>query len=345
MAKIHNHSADSLTEVNLKRNMEMFAPKPIFTKPKIRITTQDVCRNGDGVKVDVFAQNLDDKTISANIEVGLDWYTTSSELLTHPLPSQNIKFLGGSTVNITWNIDDLDQFRLRNCRLSIRISDSVDGVVITEKRLGAFFFHADQPEKKTMSRQTAPLRVHNPTHEPVNAMIEVVAVNAPSGLLVSTWPAAGMELTLQPSEAVLGEMSHALRVEVEKGNSFQIVANLIDLATGQILVQEEFPYELDTTPPTIEKVATNVDKNMLNICVTAASEASPLHHIWAFYSTDQGQSWSTRSLAWDNGNMNSSTEFSTNLGPFCSGTKLNYRIFVRDESENTVTTSVVTETL
>lgn len=139
-----------------------------------------------------------------------------------------------------------------------------------------------------------------PPEERFPAVIEVRTEGDVEGVRIETEPAAGESFEIVGGEERFGTLracdarilDRCQAPNVPEGQRLTVVVNFADPASGQLLFTEVVTFLSDTEPPRVEE-ASIVEEELR---ITAADDtSSPLHAV-AWFSTDEGQTWTPRSM-------------------------------------------------
>jgi hypothetical protein len=181
--------------------------------------------------------------------------------------------------------------------------------------------------------------VVNHTGRPVDAVWQFDHSPLPDRWVVSSSIEQGAKRHLEPGESVQGILQLTTPPQLVQGQHADFRLSATDPASGQVIGMTEWYAVYDTLPPVITAAGYEADPRTgtVRVQVTAVDDDSMIKEASGArveYSTDDGTTFSSRVLAYADGNFVGPTRFLADLGPFAPGTKLTMTVVVEDIAGN-----------
>jgi hypothetical protein len=281
--------------------------------------------------------NTVDVSISIVDELGASLWTTPSQRVTLP-PHQitNVMFTGTREVNLL--VDRLDSQRAKYSMVS-RVVASEDPAAASVR---AKTFHAaTRIAGDDLGYFKFTYRNNGTT--PLQGKLAMRQA-APTGWLLQTAPSLGTTVNLAPGDAVTGYATIKAPPAVKPGTQVDLAFSLIS-SDGKAIVDEREWYVVadSSAPEIVDAKAFVLDAGRVSVRAIGRDALSGIDEasgVQLAYSTDGGITWSTKVLAYEDGNFVDATSFTADIGPFRAGTNLSYVFSIRSAAGNVAMTSV-----
>lgn len=182
----------------------------------------------------------------------------------------------------------------------------------------------------------------NTSGKPVDAQWQMQYARLPQGWELTSSIENGSTRTLSAGETVQGVLYLRTPNELRPGQHIDVRVAATVPETGELVGVSEWYAVYNTSPPTITDAGYELDPKTgaVSVHVTAVDNDSMLKEASGArveYSTDGGTTFSSRVLAYADGNFVGPTRFLTDLGPFATGTHLAMTLIVESISGNKTT--------
>jgi hypothetical protein len=160
----------------------------------------------------------------------------------------------------------------------------------------------------------------------------------------------GAERRLAPGETVQGILHLRTPPSVTQGQHVDVRVRVENLADHTIVGMTEWYAVYDIIPPAITEAGIEYDpaRGLISVHVTATDDDSMIREASGArveYSTDGGITFSSRVLAYADGNFVGPTRFLADVGPFRPGTEVRMAVVVEDIAGNRSTRNFAPITL
>lgn len=284
----------------------------------------------------VYVHNSSDDTLDLVADVTVDWTAVGNPSFeTCDLERRTVSGLeSGGAAELHWCWSPPDTFRLEESRIATELRN--DGDVAYRERWSAFFFH--QRDEDQNPSYVAPSLFYNDQNRERRVTFDIES-NSPLPDCFTTWPTPGVELTLEPREALAGYIASPKRssrnprpsTKSDRNRKTTITVIMRDTASGKEIMREDFPYGGDDELPAVENVGTSVAADgYVTVSFSASDRQSGLHKYMVYYSLDDGEVWNAVSPSWVSGDFRKSTAFEARIGPFVTDTEVCYSVVVQD---------------
>ncbi|MBE9179307.1 hypothetical protein IQ268_12120 [Oculatella sp. LEGE 06141] len=181
----------------------------------------------------------------------------------------------------------------------------------------------------------------NNTEKPLNVVWKLSSSDLPDGWIMYTEHKEEQENQIMPGETINGYITIKTPGTLKEGQHIDTRVTAVDKETQQPLFQDEWFTVYDTTPPETTGLGYSVDPEtgIIEVTFAASDTVSMLKEasgVRVEYSTDNGLTYSDKTMFYLAGNFVGPTKFKANLGPFAPGTNLKVNAIAEDIAGNSV---------
>jgi|GEM_PF-3970459 uncharacterized coiled-coil protein SlyX len=148
--------------------------------------------------------------------------------------------------------------------------------------------------------------------------------------------------TISANTALIDYLTITPPASLTEGDKETIKVTAMNKVTGDKLLERTFLLAYDNKAPTILSSDVNLDPATMlvqaSISALDASVGIDFFGVELHYSTDNGTTWSTKTMDWASGNLTGITDFKATIGPFLYDTRLLYFFTISDSLGNTNST-------
>ncbi|ASQ02365.1 hypothetical protein GOC87_03800 [Sinorhizobium meliloti] len=189
------------------------------------------------------------------------------------------------------------------------------------------------------SREQFSYRLSNSSEKPLSLLIEIDSAGFPEDWALETNPKTGEFINLAAGETVHGQLAISQAGSEFRQQRGTLVLRAIDVSTDRVFDVREWYVAADAIQPSLDdrEQVIEVLNGSIHVEVVAHDPQSGIKEasgVRLEYSTDEGVTYSNKVMAYADGNFMDPTRFSTEIGPFVPGTKVQLSLSVSDSVGN-----------